>query len=122
MEAYLRSRQQVSITANIRGESAEAVARSVLDGGGVAGLRGPTVARVFPKDATDDEWFALTVVVSEDVLLPAVETLRRAGASEVTATQVRYVFEHRSWTYEALKRALHGEAEPQAVDRVAVKS
>jgi ATP phosphoribosyltransferase len=110
MEAYLRSRQQVSITANIRGESAEAVARRVLSSGGVAGLRGPTVARVFPKDTTDaDDWFAVTVVVGEDVLLPAVESLRRVGASEVTATQVRYVFEHKSWTFEALKRQLHGD-------------
>jgi ATP phosphoribosyltransferase len=108
MEAFLRARQQVSITANIRGESAEAVARRVLANGGVAGLRGPTVARVFPKDATEDDWFALTVVVGEDVLLPSVEALRRAGASEVSATQVRYVFEHRSWTFEALKRQLHG--------------
>jgi ATP phosphoribosyltransferase len=111
MEAFLRARQQVSITANIRGESAEAVARRVLANGGVAGLRGPTVARVFPKDATEDDWFALTVVVGEDVLLPAVESLRRAGASEVSATQVRYVFEHRSWTFEALKRQLHGSAD-----------
>ena len=62
--------------------------------------------------------FALTVVVSEDVLLPAVETLRRAGASEVTATQVRYVFEHRSWTFEALKRQLGPtSSEPSAVSR-----
>jgi ATP phosphoribosyltransferase len=112
MEAYLRSRNQVSITANIRGESAEAVARRVLASGGVAGLRGPTVARVFPKDASDGDWFAVTVVVGEDVLLPAVESLRRAGASEVTATQVRYVFEHRSWSFEALKRQLQGPAEP----------
>src|SRR6202011_6341923 len=42
MEAFLRARQQVSITANIRGESAEAVARRALANGGVAGLRGPT--------------------------------------------------------------------------------
>ena len=110
MEAYLRSRQQVSITANIRGESAEAVARRALANGGVAGLRGPTVARVFPKDATQDDWFALTVVVGEDVLLPTVESLRHAGASEITATQVRYVFEHRSWSFEALKHQLHGAA------------
>lgn len=108
MEAYLRSRQQVSITANIQGESAEEVARLVLALGGVAGLRGPTVARVYPKEPTEVDWFALTVVVGEDVLLQAVESLRRAGASDVTATQVRYVFEHRSWTYEALKRQLHG--------------
>jgi ATP phosphoribosyltransferase len=122
VEAYLRSRQQVSITANIRGDSAEAVARRVLSGGGVAGLRGPTVARVFPKDATDDQWFAVTVVVGEDVLLPAVETMRRAGASEVTATQVRYVFEHRSWTFEALKRTLHGPADAEDVSRLAAKT
>jgi ATP phosphoribosyltransferase len=107
LEAYLRSRQQVSITANIPGESAEDVARRVLASGGVAGLRGPTIARVFPKDASvEGTWFALTVVVGEDILLPTVEALRRAGAAEVSATQVRYVFEHRSWTYEALKRQL----------------
>lgn len=108
IDAYLRSRQHVSITANIRGESAEAVARHVLAVPGVAGLRGPTIARVFPKDDTEGDWFALTVVIGEELLLPAVEALRRAGASEVTATQVRYVFEHRSWTFEALRRQLHG--------------
>ena len=109
MEAYLRSRQQVSITANIRGDSAESVARRVLASGEVAGLRGPTVARVFPKDGSQgDDWWAVTVVLGESVLLAAVEAMRRAGASEVTATQVRYVFEHRSWTFEALKRQLQG--------------
>jgi ATP phosphoribosyltransferase len=110
IEAYLRSRRQVSVTANIQGDSAEAVAKRVM-AGGAEGLRGPTVARVFPKDAAG-EWFALTVIVAEDSLLPAVESLRRAGASEVTATQVRYVFEHRSWTFEALKRQLSVESAP----------
>jgi ATP phosphoribosyltransferase len=113
VDAYLRSRQQVSITANIRGESAEAVARKVLASGTVAGLRGPTVAPVFAKDPSDGDWFALTVIVAEDALLPTVEALRRSGASEVTATPVRYVFESKSWTYEALKRQLHA-AEPPA--------
>lgn len=124
IEAYLRARRHVSLTANIRGESEEAVARAVTAPGAPgaggsaawAGLRGPTVARVYPKepglerDAERDArtWFAATVVVSENHLLPAVEALRRAGASEITATQVRYVFEHRSWTFEALKRHLFG--------------
>jgi ATP phosphoribosyltransferase len=113
VDAYLRSRQQVSITANSRGESPEAVARRVMASGGVAGLRGPTIARVFPKDPSDDDWFALTVVIGEDALLPTVEALRRAGASDVTAIPVRYVFEHRSWTFEALKRTLHGLADAE---------
>lgn len=118
MDAYLRSRQQISITANIQGASAEAVASRVLGAGGVAGLRGPTIARVFPKEPSEGEWFALTVVIGEDALLPTVEALRRAGASDVSAVQVRYVFEHRSWTFEALKRQLGVEAvsrQPSAV-------
>ena len=119
MEAYLRARQQVSITANVPGESAEDVARRVLAAGGAAGLRGPTVARVFPKDPSEREWFAVTVVVSEDVLLATVEALRRAGASDVSITQVRYVFAHRSWTFEALERQLRAASSPQpsAVNR-----
>jgi ATP phosphoribosyltransferase len=114
IEAYLRARQHVSLTANIRGESADAVARRVTAFDDVAGLRGPTVARVYPKDPsspTDADWFAVTVVVNERLLLRAVEALRRAGASDVTAAQVRYVFEHRSWTFEALKRQLGGRSE-----------
>jgi ATP phosphoribosyltransferase len=127
MEAYLRSRQQVSMTANIRGESAEAIARRVLTSGNVAGLRGPTVAPVFPKDELEVDlpggrWFALTVIVAEDALLPAVESLRRAGASEITATQVRYVFEHKSWTFESRKRQLHGPAEQAADVQPAVRA
>ena len=116
IEAHLRSRRQVSLTANMRGDSAEAVARRVLASGEAAGLRGPTVAPVFAKDQEPGgaAWFALTVVVSESSLLPAVEALRRAGASEVTATSVRYVFEHRSWTFEALRRQL-GAAGPSRV-------
>ncbi|MBV9170917.1 MAG: ATP phosphoribosyltransferase [Chloroflexi bacterium] len=122
LEAYLRSRQQVSVTANIRGESAEAVARRVLSSGGAAGLRGPTIARVFPKDTPDGvagDWFAVTVVIGEDVLLPAVEALRKAGASEVSATQVRYVFEHRSWTFESVKRQLQGGGTAERVNTTA---
>jgi ATP phosphoribosyltransferase len=122
IEAHLRARQHLSVTANIRGESAEAVARRVLASGGVAGLRGPTIARVFPKDSSEGEWFALTVVVGEDVLLPSVEALRRAGAREVSATQVRYVFEYRSWTFEALKRQLHGAPEAAALEKTTARS
>ncbi len=118
IEASLRSRRHVSLTANIRGESAEAVARQVNVSGDVAGLRGPTVARVYPKDlaGADVGWFAVTVVVDESLLLRAVEALRRVGASEVTATQVSYIFEHRSWIYESLKRQLEGHVGERALE------
>jgi ATP phosphoribosyltransferase len=111
IEAYLRSRDRVSLTANIRGESAEAVARRVMAAGDAAGgMRGPTVAPVFPRlterDAEPGCWFAVTIIVTQGTLLESVEALRRAGASEVTAIDVRYVFEHRSWCFERLKRDL----------------
>lgn len=114
IEASLRSRQHVSLTANIVGDSAEAVARLVTASGDIAGLRGPTVARVYPKEpgAGAENWFALTVVVNESLLLPAVEALRRAGASDISAIPVRYVFEHRSWAFEALRRQLGARSEP----------
>ncbi len=120
IEATLRSHSHVSLTANIRGQSEESVARLVNASGDIAGLRGPTVARVYPKGgaSVDAMWFAVTVVVEEPLLLRAVEELRRAGASEVTATQVRYVFQHRSWTFEALKHQLEG-AETREQDDVA---
>jgi ATP phosphoribosyltransferase len=111
IEAALRARRHLSVTANIRADSAETVARLVTASGDSAGLRGPTVARVYPKQPVGPEsWFAVTVVLAEDRLLPAVEALRRAGASDVSAIPVTYVFEHRSWTFDALQHSLKMKA------------
>lgn len=108
IEAYLRSREYASLTANISGESAEAVARLVTAHSEVAGLSGPTVSRVFPKVGGEVDWFAVTIVVKHELLQQAVDCLRRAGASSITAIDLRYVFEARCWSYEALKRQLEG--------------
>jgi ATP phosphoribosyltransferase len=107
MEAYLRARPFRSITANVQGGTAESVARQVTAHGEVAGLRGPTIARVYPKTPDDDtNWFAVTVIVAEDKLQEAVDALRRAGAADITAVALSYVFESRAWSYEALLRDL----------------
>ena len=121
VEAYLRARNHFSLTANIRGESAAAVARLINQAGDAAGLRGPTVARVYPRDGSTggEEWFAVTVIVSETLLLTAVNALRRAGASEISSTQVRYMFQHRSQQYELLKRQLDGVEEDGRADALA---
>jgi ATP phosphoribosyltransferase len=114
MEASLRSRSFLSITANVRGGTAETVARQVIAHGDVAGLRGPTIARVYPKslDEDDEEWYAVTVIVSRDRLQEAVDALRRAGASDTTAVPLVYVFESRSWSFEALLRVLEERPSP----------
>jgi ATP phosphoribosyltransferase len=118
IEASLRARQHLSLTANIHGQSAEAVARLVTASADSAGLRGPTVARVYPKEPTAaaEDWFAVTVVVTEDHLVLAVEAMRRAGASDISVIPVRYVFEHRSWTFDALRRQLFGSDSPKIRD------
>ncbi|MPZ15790.1 MAG: ATP phosphoribosyltransferase [Chloroflexi bacterium] len=109
MEAYLRARPFLSLTANVQGGTAESVARKIIAHGDVAGLRGPTVARVFPKSADDDEWFAVTVIVAENRLQEAVDALRRAGALDITSVRLSYVFESKAWSFEGLVRSLHGE-------------
>lgn len=108
IEAYLRSREYLSLTANIRGDSAEDVARQVTAYTEVAGLSGPTISRVYPKAGAEADWFAATVVVQRELLQRAVDCLRKAGASSVTAIALRYVFESKCWSYEALRRQLEG--------------
>ena len=110
VEAEMRSREYYSLTGNMRADSAEAVARRVTSHAEVAGLRGPTISQVYPKAGGEDGWFAATVVVQSTLLLKAVDALRRAGAGEVTVTPLRYVFESKSWSFEALRRQLSGRS------------
>jgi ATP phosphoribosyltransferase len=49
MEAHLRAKSYYRLTANVRGRSAEEVSATVLARPGLAGLRGPTVARVYTR-------------------------------------------------------------------------
>jgi len=111
IEAQLRARSFFSLTANIRGESPEAIAQLVTARTEVAGLRGPTVAPVYAKAGGECGWYAATVVVEEKLLLQAVDTLRKAGAADVTAMPLRYVFEGKSWSFEALRRVLENQPE-----------
>jgi ATP phosphoribosyltransferase len=110
IEGYLRGRDFYSITANIRADSAESVARRVTRHAEVAGLRGPTIARVYPKIGGDEDWFAVTVVVNNSLLISAVDSLRKAGASDISVVNLRYIFESKSWSFEALRRRLSGES------------
>jgi ATP phosphoribosyltransferase-like protein len=88
------------------------VARKITADESIAGLRGPTIARMYPKAGGERDWFAVTVVVRRDLLLSAVEHLRKAGAGEVSVVDVHYVFEHRSWSFEALQRQLGTRSRP----------
>jgi ATP phosphoribosyltransferase len=106
IEAQMRSREYFSLTGNIRGDSPEAVARRVTSHTEVAGLRGPTISKVYPKLGGEEGWFAATVVVQSKLLLQAIDALRRAGASDVSVAPLRYMFQSKCWSFEALRRQL----------------
>lgn len=107
IEAYQRARGYVSVTANVHGDDVESVARQITAHADIAGLRGPTIARVYAKPPHDDEdWYAVTVIVARKRLQEAVDSFRRAGAADMTAVELAYVFEHKAWSYEALVRAV----------------
>ncbi len=106
MEACLRARDYFSITANMRGDSPDAVAQRVISRPEAAGIRGPTVARVYSRYGQDTDWFAVTVVVRKENLLRAVEHLRTMDASSVTVSSPAYVFEADSAAYRSLMEAL----------------
>lgn len=115
-EAALRARGFYSVIANVRGESAEEVARRIVRQAGLAGLQGPTIAPVFPKHAGEGRWFAVNLIVRGDQLLSVVEHLRRAGASEAVAAPLAYFFDAQSAHYEALLAKLKRGAGPTEED------
>jgi ATP phosphoribosyltransferase len=114
IEAQMRSREYYSLTGNIRGDSPEAVARRVTSHTEVAGLRGPTISRVFPKAGGEEGWYAATVVVKSDLLLQAIDALRRAGAGDVSVLQLRYMFESKCASFAALRHKLAGRESDDA--------
>ena len=104
MEAYLGARTVVRVTANMKGETAEEVAEYVLHHPEISGLQGPTISRVFTPNGSG--WFAVTVIIEENRLLSAVDTLREIGGTSVTVDKPSYVFQSESTSYSRLVQAV----------------
>lgn len=107
-EARRRALRLYAVTANIRGESAEAVARHIWERPSLAGIQGPTIARVYGPPHDPGDWFAATIVVPTERLTEAVQHLRDSGGSGITAVPAAYVFEGRSRSYADLEARLQG--------------
>lgn len=117
-EARLRVQGYHVLTANIQGDSPEAVATHVLAAGETAGMQGPTIARVFPKETgntPEQHWYAVTVVVASPLLVRAVDHLRQAGASGITVVRPDYVFASASEAYQRLLSELGLLDSPPAI-------
>jgi ATP phosphoribosyltransferase len=109
IEARRRGRLFYSLTANLAGDTVEAVGRRVTARVELAGLQGPTIAPVWSKYAAEGaapQWYAVNVVVPQDELLPAIDHLRSIGAVSVSTVQVQHVFQAESEAYARLLAAL----------------
>jgi ATP phosphoribosyltransferase len=61
------------------------------------------------RETSHSRWYAVNVVVPQDELMPAVDHLRRIGASTVTVTAVQYAFQEQSDAYTSLLERLKDE-------------
>ncbi len=107
-EAKLAARRFRVVTANIPGRNEDEVANHIISDLDLAGERGPTIAPVVSKDRTDGRWFAVSVIVSDQHMLDAVDHLRRIGSTGITVSAPDYVFAAESEAFARLLAAACG--------------
>ncbi len=102
MEAHLQAGPYYRLTANVLGESPEHVSATILARPQLAGLRGPTVARVY--NVEQEGWYSISLLVKKDMMMEAVDHLRDCGGVDIAASQVSYLFKQESSAYSKLFR------------------
>lgn len=104
IEAHLRAENSYLVTANVHGDSPAAIAGRMRGKRYIAGLQGPTIARVVNHD--DSDWYAVNIVVRKADLFPAIAELRAIGGSGVIVAPCTYIFEEEPARYQAMLAAL----------------
>jgi ATP phosphoribosyltransferase len=107
IEAHLRAEGSYLVTANVRGESPEAIATRMREKQHIAGLQGPTISHVITHDGSN--WFAINIIVRKAHLFPAVAELRSIGGSGVIVAPCTYIFEEEPARCKAMVEALESE-------------
>ena len=107
IEGHMRALEFYRITANIPGDSPDAVASRLRSREELGGLHGPTIAPVYSTD--DESWFSVTVVVHKNELLKAVDHIREVGGVSITVFQPDYIFQKECRAHARLVKALRKE-------------
>jgi ATP phosphoribosyltransferase len=102
--ACLRARDNVSIFANMRGDSPESIAARMFTQAVIGGLQGPTLSPVITRQG--EKWFAAHLVVRKDQLSQAITELRSVGGSGVVVSPVSYIFEEEPFEYQTMLEQL----------------
>ena len=118
LEAHLRAEGQFVITANMRGDSPEAVAAKLSAAGPLlAGLQGPTIGYIYNthggvgggalKQPQPGEFFSATMCVPRARIYEAVKQLRAAGGSGVLVSPLTYIFDEEPPRWRKLLEVLN---------------
>ena len=105
IEAHLRATDHLSVIANMRGSSPQAIADRMFAQDTLSGLQGPTISQVVVRGG-DPNWYAVHIVVRRQQLFQAIAGLRAIGGSGVVVTPVSYIFEEEPARYRAMMEAL----------------
>ncbi|MDA0245856.1 MAG: ATP phosphoribosyltransferase [Chloroflexi bacterium] len=111
-EAHLRAEGCYTVTANVRGESPQAIAKLMLDHAHIRGLQGPTISPVVPHNGTTQSmvnWYAINIIVQRPHLAQAIRELRAIGGSGVIVTEVKYIFEEEPERYKQMLKSINNE-------------
>lgn len=104
IDAALQGRERYLLSANLSGNDPARLARQIMNNPVTRGLEGPTLAPTW--NTSGQQGYALTLVISADQLLPAVEYLRSIGGRQASARPLRYVFLEESPTWLRLQNEL----------------
>jgi ATP phosphoribosyltransferase len=104
-EAHLRASGDLAVFANIRGESAEAIAERIFSECNISGLQGPTISRVITR-SSEQNWYAVNIIVKRSEIMQAIRDLRAIGGSGVVAMPITYIFDEEPERITAMLEAL----------------
>ena len=100
LESHLRAEPYYRLTANVQGTSEQQVSATILARPQLAGLQGPTIARVYNLEAQD--WYSVSLLIKKEHLLEAVDHLRDSGAVDIAASQLTYLLDGRSQAFDQI--------------------
>jgi ATP phosphoribosyltransferase len=104
-EAHLIAKDKLAVFANMRGKNPQAIAQRIFESTTIAGLQGPTISQVIVKNS-DQDWFAVNIIVSKSEMYKAISELRAIGGSGVIVIPVSYVFDEEPPRYRKLLEKL----------------
>ena len=108
IEARLRSRSYLRVTANVKGSSETEIAELVLKSTELSGMRGPTVSKVFTND--ENHWFAVQIVTRKKDVLRVVDHLRALGGTGTSVTDIQFLYRSECELYRKLVENLGSSA------------